>query len=102
MTTPRLSISIPTYNFGKFIGEMLDSILPQVTDEVEVLVVDGASTDDTEGVARKRQERFPLLKYYRLPKKGGIDRDMAKAVTPEITIRIRPLSCKIAAGHGNR
>jgi len=80
MTTPRLSISIPTYNFGRFIGETLDSILAQVTDEVEVLVVDGASTDDTEEVVRKRQERFPCLKYYRLPKKGGIDRDMAKSV----------------------
>jgi len=80
MTTPRLSISIPTYNFGRFIGETLDSIHPQVTDEVEVLVVDGASTDDTEEVVRKRQVRFPRLKYYRLPKKGGIDRDMAKSV----------------------
>jgi abequosyltransferase len=80
MTTPRLSVSIPTYNFGRFIGETLDSILPQVTDEVEVLVVDGASTDDTEEVVRNRQERFPRLKYYRLPKKGGIDRDMAKSV----------------------
>ncbi|MBI5903955.1 MAG: glycosyltransferase family 2 protein [Deltaproteobacteria bacterium] len=80
MTTPRLSISIPTYNFGKFIGETLDSILPQVDEEVEVLVVDGASTDDTEEVVRKRQERYPLLEYHRLPRKGGIDRDMAKAV----------------------
>ena len=80
MTTPRLSISIPTYNFGRFIGESLDSILPQVADEVEVLVVDGASTDDTEEVVRKRQRLFPRLMYYRLPKRGGIDRDMAKSV----------------------
>ncbi|MHB1011589.1 MAG: glycosyltransferase family 2 protein [Desulfobacteria bacterium] len=80
MTAPKLSICIPTYNFGRFIGETLDSILPQVTDEVEVLVVDGASTDDTEEVVRKRQGRFPGLRYHRLEKKGGIDRDMAKSV----------------------
>ena len=80
MTTPRLSVCIPTYNFGRFIGETLDSILPQVTDEVELLVVDGASTDDTAEVVRKRQERFPALRYHRLEKKGGIDRDMAKSV----------------------
>ena len=80
MTTPRLSISIPTYNFGRFIGQTLDSILRQVNEEVEVLVVDGASTDDTEEVVRMRQERFLRLKYYRLPEKGGIDRDMAKSV----------------------
>jgi abequosyltransferase len=75
-----LSIAIPTYNFGRFIGETLDTILPQVTDEMEILVVDGASTDDTEEVVRRRQERFPALRYHRLEKKGGIDRDMAKTV----------------------
>ena len=80
MTTSRLSISIPTYNFGKFIGETLDSIIPQVTDEVEILVVDGASPDNTEEVVRERQERYPALRYHRLEKKGGIDRDMAKSV----------------------
>jgi len=80
MTAPKLSICIPTYNFGRFIGETLDSILPQVADEVEILVVDGASTDNTEEVVRERQRRFPALRYHRLEKKGGIDRDMAKSV----------------------
>lgn len=32
--TIRLSICIPTYNFGSFIGETLESILPQVTEGV--------------------------------------------------------------------
>jgi abequosyltransferase len=80
LSSIRLSVCIPTYNFGRFIGETLDSILPQATDEVEILVVDGASTDDTEEVVRKRRERFPALRYHRLEKKGGIDRDMAKSV----------------------
>jgi len=75
-----LSICIPTYNFGRFIGMTLDSILPQITDKVEVLVVDGASTDDTVEVIRKRQGCFPELRYHRLVNKGGIDRDMAKSV----------------------
>ena len=80
MIRPRLSICIPTYNFGRFIGETLDSILPQAPGEVEILVVDGASTDNTEEVVRSRQKRFPPLRYERLEKKGGIDRDMAKSV----------------------
>jgi len=69
---------------------------------VEVLVVDGASIDDTEEVVRKRQGRFPRLKYYPLPEKGSIERDMPKAVTPESNISIHPLFCKTAAGHGSR
>ena len=80
MTAVRLSIAIPTYNFGRFIGPTLDSILSQAAGDVEVLVVDGASTDDTEEVVRNRRERFPALRYHRLEKKGGIDRDMASAV----------------------
>lgn len=44
MDHPRLSICIPTYNFGEFIGETLDSIVCQATDETEIVIVDGAST----------------------------------------------------------
>lgn len=80
MNAPKLSVCIPTYNFGLFIGETLDSILSQVADDTEVLVVDGASTDNTEDVVRGRQVRFPALRYHRLERKGGIDRDMAKSV----------------------
>lgn len=76
----KLTVAVPTFNFGRFIGVTLDSILPQAGAGVEVLVVDGASTDDTEGVVRKRMERFPALRYHRLERKGGIDRDMAAAV----------------------
>ena len=80
MRTIRLSICIPTYNFGNFIGETLASIVSQMNDDVEVLVVDGASTDNTYAVVRDFVERFAQVKYYRLETKGGIDIDMAKSV----------------------
>jgi abequosyltransferase len=75
-----LSICIPVYNFGAFIGETLASIIPQATDWVEIVVVDGASTDNTAEVIASVQHDFPRLRYHRLEKKGGIDRDMAKSV----------------------
>ena len=75
-----LSLCIPVYNFGAFIGETLASIIPQVTDEVEIVVVDGASTDHTADVIASVQRSFPRLRYHRLDKRGGIDRDMAIAV----------------------
>jgi len=80
MNTIKLSICIPVYNFGAFIGETLESIIPQASDEVEIVVVDGASTDNTPEVIHGLQQKFPRLNYFRLPKKGGIDRDMAKTV----------------------
>jgi abequosyltransferase len=76
----RLSVCIPVYNFGAFLGETLDSILPQATSEVEVLVVDGASTDDTAAVVALRMREWPQLRYHRLARRGGIDADMATSV----------------------
>ncbi len=75
-----LSICIPVYNFGAFISETLESIIRQATNEVEIVVVDGASTDNTEDIVRELQKRYAGLQYYHLDKKGGIDRDIAKSV----------------------
>lgn len=76
----RLSIAIPIYNFADFIVETLDSIVAQDgADEVEVVVVDGASTDATPQIMAEYQARHPAVRYERLPAKGGIDRDMATA-----------------------
>jgi abequosyltransferase len=75
-----LSICIPTYNFGNFIGDTLKSIICQAAEGVEIVVLDGASTDNTPDVVRQFQAECPNLKYHRFNKKGGIDRDMAKSV----------------------
>ena len=76
----KLSICIPTYNFGKFIGQTLDSILPQISAEVEVIVLDGGSTDDTSDVVAARQCNYPQLAYHHQSFRGGIDRDIEKVV----------------------
>jgi len=80
MSRLRLSICVPTYNFGAFIGATLDSIVGQATDEVEIVVVDGASTDDTAQVVQKIGQVFPRLRYYRREINGGVDADLAEAV----------------------
>jgi abequosyltransferase len=80
MTPVRLSICIPTYNFGPYIGATLETVLSQVVDGVEVVVLDGGSTDDTPQVVASLQDRFPSLRYHRLDERGGIDRDMARTV----------------------
>jgi len=80
MSNPRLSICIPTYNFGKFIGATLDSIIEQAGDDVEIVVGDGASTDDTAEVVKRYQNDFPNLTYCNFGKKGGVDHDIIKTV----------------------
>lgn len=77
---PRVSFCIPTYNFGAFIGETLESIISQASGKIEIVVVDGASTDNTSEVVRNYQKRFGPLIYYRSEKNMGVDAALAKAV----------------------
>lgn len=76
----RLSVCIPTYNFGAFIGETLQSIVAQLRDGVEIVVLDGGSSDDTAEVVEAFARDYPQIRYHRRPERGGIDRDMARTV----------------------
>jgi abequosyltransferase len=69
----RLSICITTLNRGDLIGETLQSILSQVTEEVEVLVLDAASKDNTPEVVRGFAARYPQLRYTRLEQSLDFD-----------------------------
>ena len=50
---PRLTVITPSYNQGQFIEETLRSILLQGYPNLEYLVIDGDSTDETLGIIRK-------------------------------------------------
>lgn len=76
----KLSICIATYNRGKYIGETLDSILPQIEPGVELLIVDGASPDNTPEVMKYYLSRHPDIRYYRELENSGVDGDYDKAV----------------------
>lgn len=57
----KLSFAIPAYNEAENIGKCLDSILNEVkknsyTNDVEIIVVDNASTDNTAEIAKKYTE----------------------------------------------
>jgi len=71
----RLSICIATFNRADFIGETLDSIVSQLTDDCELVIVDGASTDNTQQVVSGYLDKWPRINYIRLTSKGGIDKD---------------------------
>jgi glycosyltransferase involved in cell wall biosynthesis len=47
---PRVSVIVPAYNYGRFIGDALRSILEQSLRAIEVIVIDDGSTDETADV----------------------------------------------------
>jgi abequosyltransferase len=76
----KLSICIATFNRAQFIGQTLDSVLYQLQKGVELIVVDGASPDNTSEVMAQYFTRYPEIRYYRELENSGIDKDYDKAV----------------------
>jgi abequosyltransferase len=80
MPSPKLTICIATYNRAIFIAETLDSILGQMEPDVELVVVDGASPDNTPEIMSKYVSLYPAIRYYREQENSGVDKDYDKAV----------------------
>lgn len=55
----RISIIIPCYNYGRFLGRALDAITAQNDPDWEAVIVDDGSTDDSREVAEDRRSAYP-------------------------------------------
>lgn len=65
---PQVSVIVPCYNYGRWLTECVDSALGQEGVEVDVLIVNDASTDDSAAVALKlaaRDARVRVINHVR-------------------------------------
>lgn len=62
-TATNFSIVIPAYNYAHFLGAALDSVFAQSGSELEVIVVDDGSTDDTAELVKRYVQRDARLHY---------------------------------------
>ena len=67
--TPRLTIVIPTVNRSALLGRAIESALAQTSPEIEIIVSDNGSTDDTPAVIQRYAERYARrgLRTFRHP-----------------------------------
>lgn len=72
---PRVSIAVPVYNGAALLRETLDSLVAQTFRDLELIICDNASTDDTERICRDYAARDPRVRYVRNPTNIGVDRN---------------------------
>jgi glycosyltransferase involved in cell wall biosynthesis len=66
---PLVSILVPSFNGAPWLREALDSLLAQTYPNIEIILLDDASTDDTPAIAAEYEGR---IRFIRQPRNMGI------------------------------
>lgn len=76
-----LSVAIPTYNGARTIGKLLKTLLPQITDDVEVIISENCSTDGTNIILDEYQKKYTFIKVLRNKENIGPDNNFLKCIS---------------------
>jgi glycosyltransferase involved in cell wall biosynthesis len=77
LTPPHVSLCIPTYNRARFLSETIASALGQTVRDLEVVVVDDNSPDDTGAVVQRCSD--PRVRYVRNETNLGVPENLNRA-----------------------
>ncbi|HUA90627.1 MAG TPA: glycosyltransferase [Steroidobacteraceae bacterium] len=69
--TGLVSVVVPTYNRAYCLPQALDSVLAQSYANLEIVLVDDGSTDDTRALVQQRWQHEPRVRYIHQPN-GGV------------------------------
>lgn len=69
--SPSLSVILPSYNHGRYVGEALEAICAQSLAPKEVVVVEDGSTDDSAAVVEGFARRYPFVRLLRNDRNRG-------------------------------
>jgi glycosyltransferase involved in cell wall biosynthesis len=76
-----VSIGLPVRNAGGRIAEVVRSVLAQDHTDLELLITDNASTDDTEAVCRELAAADSRINYHRQPRNIGLLNNFVYAIS---------------------
>lgn len=82
----KLSVIIPNYNKGKYLSTLLSHLKEQMTKEVEVIVIDDASNDESQTILKEYEDIFKIYineenKYNSYTRNVGLLHSEGKYVT---------------------
>ena len=67
----KISVIVPVYNVAEYLPKCLDSLLGQTLKEIEIIVVNDGSPDNSEEIVKDYQKRYMNIKYY-YKENGGL------------------------------
>jgi FkbM family methyltransferase len=70
---PLISVAIPTHNRGALLERALQSVLSQVAKDIEIVVYDTGSTDDTAERMARLSAGNPALRFVAVPERRSLD-----------------------------
>ena len=59
----KLSVIVPVYNTGKYLEKCLNSLVNQTLKNIEIIIVDDGSTDNSKSIIKKYHFEFLLFLY---------------------------------------
>ena len=71
MSDPLVSVLIPLYNAENYLSECLDSIVNQIYKNLEVIIVNDGSTDNSLPIANEYADRYGWIKVYSQENSGA-------------------------------
>lgn len=71
--TPLVSIAMPSLNQAQYIRAAVESIFSQPYDNLELIISDGGSSDETVEILRELSEKYPNLRWTSEPDDGPAD-----------------------------
>jgi glycosyltransferase involved in cell wall biosynthesis len=79
---PLVSVALCTYNSGRFLAPMLESLLQQSWKNIEIVCSDDVSSDDTLQVLEKYRQQYPgIIKIHSNEKNLGYIKNFEKSLS---------------------
>ena len=69
---PKVTVGLPVYNGGQFIGDRLESLLLQTFTDFELIISDNASTDSTSEICREFEKKDKRVRYFHHDENRGL------------------------------
>ncbi|MGL4394078.1 MAG: glycosyltransferase family 2 protein, partial [Brevinema sp.] len=63
MSNPKVSVIIPVYNVEQYLRECLDSVVNQTLKDIEIIIVNDCSPDNSEQIILEYAEKDPRIVY---------------------------------------